>query len=209
MTTFLTETYQMASPGSMAIGFAIGTGGIVVIFGAPFVLPFVQSFRRQPDEAPLRDRVAASEWGMGAFGVIMLVIGIVLSGFLVLDFTVNVRLKEDALHIDGGSYDARYQGKSTDNIPLSALHLSDARVLRNRAKSDYVTSERTSGLGLPGLLTGWFRLQNGQEAFVYLVDAPETVLIPTTEEYVFLFDVRRPYDLLDALRRRQSVESSR
>jgi hypothetical protein len=206
----LTETYHMVSPGALAVGFVLGTVGIVAIFGVPFLLPVVQTFRRQPADAPLSERIAASEWVLGAVGVLMLAIAAVLGGFFVLDLNVAVVLEKDTLRIEGGSFDPRYQGQSTDALPLSALRVSEARVLRDRHDGGYGTSARTSGLGLPGLLSGWFRLQNGQKAFVYLVQAPKTVLVPTTEGYTFLFDVRRPHDFLQALRRQDSPgEASR
>lgn len=205
---WLTETYHMVSPGAMALGFAVGVAGMVAIIGLPFLIPFVQTVRRQPDDASLTERIAASEWGLGATGALMLAIGAVLGGFLVLDFNVAVVLDEHTVRIDGGSFDPRYQGESTDTLPLSALRVSEARVLRDRSDGGYVTSARTSGLGLPGLLSGWVRLQNGTSAFVYLVQAPTTVLVPTTEDYMLLFDVRRPHDFLRALQRHDSPEET-
>ena len=204
----LTETYPMVSPGAMAVGFALGTVGLVSIIGIPFLLPFLQTLRRQPDDAPLTERMAGSEWGLGAVGVLMLASAAILGGFFVVDFNVAVVLEEDRLRIEGGSFDPRYQGQSTDALPLSALCVSEARILQDRHDEDYGTSARTNGLGLPGLLSGWFRLQNGQRAFVYLVQAPTTVLVPTTENYVFLFDVRRPHDFLRALRRQDSPKET-
>ena len=200
----LTETYHMVSPGAMAVGCAVGLFGILGILGMYFFIPFARTFLRQPADVPLNERIAATEWGPGAGGTLLLAIAAVLGGLFVLDLNMAVVLEEDRLRIDGGSFDPRYQEQSTDALPLSALRVSEARVLRDRHDGGYGTSARTNGLGLPGLLSGWFRLQNGQEAFVYLVRAPKTVLIPTTEDYVFLFDVRRPHDLLRGLRRRGS-----
>jgi hypothetical protein len=206
--TPLAETYHMVSPGSTAVGFAVGVLGLLGVLGMYFFIPFARTFLRQPADASISERIAASEWGPGAGGALILAIAAVLGGLFVLDLNVAVVLEENTVRVDGGSFNPRYQGESTDALPLSALRVSEARVLRDRHDGNYGTSARTNGLGLPGLLSGWFRLQNGQTAFVYLVQAPKTVLIPTTENYVFLFDVRRPHDFLRALQHQSAPEGA-
>jgi hypothetical protein len=201
----LAETFRMAPPGDLAITAAVCIVGAIVVIALPFLIPFIRTFRRQPREISLEDRLAASDWGLGLTGGLLWLIGAALALALAYDFNVSVELRADALHIEGGLFAPRHQGAPTDALPLSALRIAEARVLADRSRSGHVTSRRTSGLGLPGLQSGWFRLANGQSAYVYLVDAPATVLLPTTEGYVFLLDLQAPRRFLQALQRRHAA----
>lgn len=59
---------------------------------------------------------------------------------------------------------------------------------------------RTLGTGLPGYQAGWFRLQNGERALVYLTDRSHAVYVPTTSGYSLLLSPADPDAFLAAVR---------
>lgn len=59
----------------------------------------------------------------------------------------------------------------------------------------------TWGVGLPGYLTGWFRLNNGETALVFLGPANRAVYIPTRDGPVILITPDDPDALLLSLQR--------
>ncbi len=63
---------------------------------------------------------------------------------------------------------------------------------------------RTNGAGLPGYQAGWFRLQSGEKALVFVTDLERVVYVPTNEGYSLLLSVEEPDEFLDALTRMTS-----
>jgi hypothetical protein len=58
---------------------------------------------------------------------------------------------------------------------------------------------RTFGTGLPGYQAGWFRLESGEKALLYLTDRSRAVYIPTTAGYSVLLSPENPDGLLAAI----------
>ncbi|WNG25394.1 hypothetical protein F0U62_16240 [Cystobacter fuscus] len=82
-------------------------------------------------------------------------------------------------------------------IPAAALRLESARIVNLRESPDLAPKWRTMGVGLPGYRAGWFRLQNGEKALVFLGRGEEALYIPTSEGYALLI---APEDLAGCLR---------
>ena len=57
------------------------------------------------------------------------------------------------------------------------------------------------GTGLPGYLAGWFKLQNGEKALLYVTYTSSVVRIPTRNGYQVLLSVQDPHRFLEALER--------
>ena len=57
---------------------------------------------------------------------------------------------------------------------------------------------RTNGVGLPGFLLGWFRLDNGERALIAVTDRGRVVYVPYVEG-LLLVSVADPAAMLDSL----------
>jgi hypothetical protein len=85
-------------------------------------------------------------------------------------------------------------------IPASQIRSDLAK------RADFVVTpelqpfRRTMGTGLPGYQAGWFRLQSGEKALLYLTDRQRAVYIPTTAGYSVLLSPADPDAFLLALR---------
>ncbi|HEY6074400.1 MAG TPA: PH domain-containing protein [Anaerolineales bacterium] len=87
-------------------------------------------------------------------------------------------------------------------VPWKAIRTSEARLVDLSQESGLRPRSRRLGTGLPGYAAGWFRLNNGERALVYLTRFNPVVYVPTTLGYSLLLSPQDPDSLLAALRRR-------
>lgn len=108
--------------------------------------------------------------------------------------TKNARLEvtDEGLKIHGGFYGRQIETKNLDLEKARAVDLGSEEGLR--------LSARRNGLGLPGLKGGWFKLNNGEKALVFLTDASRVAYVPTRLGYSLLFSLENPAALIQALR---------
>lgn len=85
-------------------------------------------------------------------------------------------------------------------IPAAELRASDARRVDWAKDPDLTPRTRTWGTGLPGYQAGWFRLESGEKALLYLTDRQRAVYIPTTRGHAVLLSPADPDAFLKALR---------
>jgi len=95
----------------------------------------------------------------------------------------------------------RINGVYGRRIDLSQLDLDRADLVDLGIRKDLVPRWKTNGAGLPGYLTGWFRLKNKEKALVFVTDRRQVVYLPTRRGYSLLMSPRRPAEFLAALRR--------
>ena len=87
-------------------------------------------------------------------------------------------------------------------VPWNALRMSEARLTDLNRETALRPRSRRLGTGLPGYAAGWFRLNNGERALVYLTRANPVVYVPTNLGYSLLLSPQNPESLLAALRRK-------
>ena len=85
-------------------------------------------------------------------------------------------------------------------FPMSDLKASDAVRVDWSAQPGLVPAMRTLGTGLPGYQAGWFRLENGDRALLYLTDRQRAVFVPTTRGHGLLLSPSDPDGFVAALR---------
>lgn len=85
-------------------------------------------------------------------------------------------------------------------IPTAQLRGAQARVVDLSAEAALVPRRRTAGTGLPGYRSGWWRLENGEKALIYVTTTDRVVHVPTTQGYVLLLSVSEPERFLAQLR---------
>ncbi|MEI7608270.1 MAG: PH domain-containing protein [Rhodospirillaceae bacterium] len=84
-------------------------------------------------------------------------------------------------------------------IPAAALRLEGARIIDLHASPDMALKWRTFGVGLPGYQAGWFSLNDGEKALVFLAGGNHALYIPTTEGYALLIAPNDPQGCLRSL----------
>ena len=118
--------------------------------------------------------------------------------FFALAFTAYAA-RHSRVEVDGDSIKlvGDFWGRE---IPLSRLKVEDARVVNLYRDPEFAPKRRSLGTGLPGYASGWFRLNNGDKALLYLTDRKRVVYVPTTDGYCLLLSVAEPQQLLEAIR---------
>lgn len=101
-------------------------------------------------------------------------------------------ISPEGLHVRGALYGRK--------LPHSSLLLERARHVDFRVDPDLRPRRRTNGIGLPGYLAGWIKLQSGEKALAFLSDRSRVVYIPTTEGYSMMLSVYDPEIFLSRLR---------
>jgi hypothetical protein len=86
-------------------------------------------------------------------------------------------------------------------IPAQALLVEQAQIINLHHDTARQLKRRTAGTSVPGHQAGWFRLNNGEKALVYLTDRSAVVYLPTREGYCVLLSTPQPEALLASLKR--------
>lgn len=102
----------------------------------------------------------------------------------------EVRLSGEALELKAGPYSTR--------VNLVDLNLDQATLVSPSERGGHDPSWRQNGIALPGYRAGWFKLKNGDRAFL-LMTAPEGVALPTRRGTWLILSPRRPAEFLEAL----------
>ncbi len=85
-------------------------------------------------------------------------------------------------------------------IAAPELMLDKAQTLDLTITPEYKPKWRTNGTGLPGYQAGWFKLQNGEKALLFVGDPKRVVYIPVASGYSLLLSVGESDQFLAALR---------
>ena len=81
-------------------------------------------------------------------------------------------------------------------IPLSEVDLAKAERIDFSQTPALKPDLRANGVGMPGFQLGWFRLANGQKAFVATTTTDNLVLLPTTRNYPLILSLQHPEKLI-------------
>ena len=84
-------------------------------------------------------------------------------------------------------------------IPAEHVRGAEARRVDFTVSPELRPRRRTMGTGMPGYSAGWFTLQNGDKALVYMTDPRRAVYVPTTEGYAVLVTPSDPDAFVTAL----------
>jgi len=129
-------------------------------------------------------------WVLISAGVVSIAaIGLVLTGLR----TPRIGVTSSGVTIENTWFDR--------TVPLADIRLKDVRVVDAEQAPELATKWRTFGFGIPGHQSGWYRLENGEEALVFLTGARRAVYIPTSKGYSLLVNTEDPDGFAAALRR--------
>lgn len=90
-----------------------------------------------------------------------------------------------------------------------AVDLDRARVVDLDERPEYRPMLKTNGLALPGFRSGWFRLRNGDRAFVATAGGKRLLWLPTRAGHDLVLDADDPQAALDRLRGMAAAARSR
>lgn len=107
--------------------------------------------------------------------------------------SARFEVSEQGLRIRGAAY-----GRA---IPMEHLIVEEARAVDLEEEHGLQPSLRTNGIGLPGYRAGWFRLNRGERALLFVTDRSRVVHIPTRDGYSVMLSVERPEDFVASLQR--------
>jgi hypothetical protein len=120
--------------------------------------------------------------------------GVILAICIYFFYSINhvqVELSSEQITIRGDIY-----GRT---IPLNELVVDKARKINLNETKEYQPRIRTNGIGLPGYLSGWFRLKNGGKALLFVTDWKAVIYLPTTKNYSLLMTIQDPDRFLEFL----------
>jgi hypothetical protein len=100
-------------------------------------------------------------------------------------------ISERGLRIKGCLYGRR--------VPKDSLITEDIQIVDLLHADTYRPTKRTNGVGLPGYLEGWFRLNTGEKALLFLTEKTRVVYIPTKGGYSVLLSPTQPKEFLQTI----------
>ena len=137
--------------------------------------------------------IAPAARSLWLFALIPILIVCLVTGLsLVASRTARFEVSDAGLRLRGD-----YYGRL---IPLDQLRPREARRVDLAADASLRPVRRTRGSSVPGYRSGWFRLEGGERALLYLTDVQRAVYVPTTEGYGVLLSPSDPDAFLAALR---------
>ena len=77
-------------------------------------------------------------------------------------------------------------------VPASTIRRDAVRAVNLATEPDLAPRRRTMGTAMPGYHSGWYRLQNGRKALLYLTDQSRAVYVPTSGDYDLLLSPAEP-----------------
>jgi hypothetical protein len=91
-------------------------------------------------------------------------------------------------------------------LPLASIDLEQAQMVDLEARRELWPSIKIAGSRMPGYRAGRFRLRDGRYASVIVTDPKRVLFMPLRDGKVILLSVERGEALLDAMRRRASLD---
>jgi len=132
-------------------------------------------------------------WLVGAIPiVVMIVLFAVLGASIRGARNAEFEVSPDGLRLRGDLY-----GRL---IPAGELRAAEARRVDFAREPGLTPRRRTMGTGLRRYQSGWFRLENGERALLYLTDRSRAVYVPTNAGYSVLLSPTDPDGFVAALR---------
>ena len=119
--------------------------------------------------------------------------------FLVLFFVIGWLAKRRAVAFDGSVLDvlATFYRR---RIPVQEIDLDKARVIDLGEHTAWRPLWKTNGFTMPGFSSGWFRSRGWTRMFCLVTDRQRVLLLPVRAGGVLLLSLKRPTELLDAMR---------
>jgi len=133
----------------------------------------------------------AALWTVGIIFVIMLLLNILFGYIAYSTRHVQFILSDQSLEIKGDIYGTK--------LNKNALKIDQVKLINLDLDKTYQPKWRTNGVGLPGYLSGWFRLKNKEKALLFVTNTKKVVYLPTTKGYSLMMTMQKPEAFIDSL----------
>ena len=146
------------------------------------------------------NEIALTPANTSFFYIIAAIVGTLLVGIVGLFVYLGYSLGHASLTIDDQALEIK-AGTNSTRVPRSAIKSSEVRLVEPGSDPGLRTVRRTNGVALKSLRSGWFQLENGEKAFLWMTRDSRAVYVPTTEGYSLLVTPENPDQLLQAIRK--------
>jgi hypothetical protein len=85
-------------------------------------------------------------------------------------------------------------------VPRDSIDKEQIKIVNMLMEENYRPTVRTNGVGLPGYLSGWFRLKDGDKALLFVTKKTDVVYVPTSKGYCVLLSPSEPAEFLNVTR---------
>ena len=99
---------------------------------------------------------------------------------------------------EGLTFDSRYLPEA---IPLESILITEVRLVDPRIDTEYRVTRKVNGTAISDYRVGWFRLSNGEKAFVSLDSRSQALYVPTNSGFSLLIGGSSGMDLLSDLKK--------
>jgi hypothetical protein len=130
-------------------------------------------------------------WVIGAIITLFLLFNILFGYLAYSSHFVKFELSPQGLRITGDIYGTK--------IAKDSLKIDEVLIINLRENKPYQPKWRTNGVGLPGYLSGWFRLNNKEKALLFVTDQKNVVYLPTNKGYSVMMSMKQPEEFVRIL----------
>ena len=130
--------------------------------------------------------------------IIIYVLGVFIILLGVFIFVLMISSKNYSLEISDKNIVIKSVFYNT-NISLSDIEVDKVQRI-NLNESDIKINARQNGIGLPGLLVGWFSSSQGRLK-LYVSDKTEVLYLPTRLNYTILFSTKKADEITNVITR--------
>jgi hypothetical protein len=133
---------------------------------------------------------------IAVFIVVLCLSIVILFGFIIYSSgNAGFILETDGIKIKASLY--------SRTIPYNIIKKDEIKIINLNENYEFKIGFRSNGIGLPGYLEGWFKMQNGRKALLFVTKKENVVYIPTTKDYNVLLSPIKPEEFINQLK--QSV----
>ncbi len=142
----------------------------------------------------LKPDFSTNVWSLAVVAIpVIIAIFVAVMAFSAWKYTLEV--KDGQLTIKSLFYNTR--------LNVTEIDLANAKVVS--LKRDGIKIKwRTNGMGLPGLMVGWFRGEGGKYK-MYVTNRDQVLFLPTQKGYTILFSTSQGPEIIKELRKAQGL----
>jgi len=159
----------------------LAIAGIILVVIAPLVFTAVHFFRK-PGQLTIP---------MIIFLVVAMVV-LAICGFFTY-FGYSAKWGRFVVTDDGLQIKSCLYGRA---VPRDSINKDRIKIVNLLMEQNYSPAARTNGVGLPGYLEGWFRLNGQEKALLFVTKKTDVVYVPTTRGYCVLLSPSEPKEFL-------------
>jgi hypothetical protein len=86
------------------------------------------------------------------------------------------------------------------SVNYAEIAISNVKLINIKSEPEYDLKIRSNGIGLPGLKTGWFKLNNGERALAFITNPEKVIYIPTSRNYSVLLSIEDGNGFIEELK---------